>query len=80
VRALRNFAVQTVLALPNAEGDEDRLPLADRVARFETAVIVEALHKAAGDVTTAADALSMSRRSLYDRLQRYGLDPSEYRR
>jgi two-component system C4-dicarboxylate transport response regulator DctD len=80
VRALRNFAVQTVLALPSAEGDEDRLPLADQVARFEAAVIVEALHRAAGDVATAADALSMSRRSLYDRLQRYGLDPSGYRR
>ena len=80
VRALRNFAVQTVLALPGGEGEETNLPLADRVARFEAAVIAEALHKAAGDVALAAEALSMSKRSLYDRLQRYGLDASEHRR
>lgn len=80
VRALRNFAVQTVLALPGAHGDEGNLPLADRVARFEAAVISEALHAAAGDVAVAAEALSMSKRSLYDRLQRYGLDASEHRR
>ena len=79
VRALRNFAVQTVLALPNAGGKEDGAPLAERVMRFETAVIAEALHKAAGDVAVAAEALSMSKRSLYDRLQRYGLDASEHR-
>ncbi|WP_375271493.1 sigma-54-dependent transcriptional regulator [Sphingomonas sp.] len=80
VRALRNFAVQTVLALPGAHGDEDNLTLADRVARFEAAVISEALHAAAGDVASTAEALSMSKRSLYDRLQRYGLDASEHRR
>ncbi|WP_433909724.1 sigma-54-dependent transcriptional regulator [Sphingomonas yabuuchiae] len=80
VRALRNFAVQTVLALPDTGGDDAGLPLADRVARFEAAVISEALQKAAGDVAMAADALGMSKRSLYDRLQRYGLDASEHRR
>ncbi|PCG09521.1 Fis family transcriptional regulator [Sphingomonas ginsenosidimutans] len=80
VRALRNFAVQTVLALPPTGGEADRVPLAEQVARFETAVIVEALARAAGDVTSAAQALSISRRSLYDRLQRYGLDASEHRR
>jgi two-component system C4-dicarboxylate transport response regulator DctD len=80
VRALRNFAVQTVLALPGTPGEDDGLSLADRVARFETAVIAEALATAAGDVAAAAEALSMSRRSLYDRLQRYGLDASEHRR
>lgn len=80
VRALRNFAVQTVLALPDGRGDEADMPLADQVARFETAVIANALHKAAGDVGIAAEALSMSKRSLYDRLQRYGLDASAHRR
>jgi two-component system C4-dicarboxylate transport response regulator DctD len=80
VRALRNFAVQTVLALPVTDGEDGTLPLAEQVARFEAAVIVEALTKAAGDVTSAAQALSVSRRSLYDRLQRYGLDASEHRR
>jgi len=80
VRALRNFAVQTVLALPGTTGEEEDLPLAEQVARFETAVIAEALTRTAGDVAAAAEALSMSRRSLYDRLQRYGLDPSEHRR
>jgi len=80
VRALRNFAVQTVLALPGTAGEEDGLPLAERVARFETAVIGEALERAGGDVAAAAEALAMSRRSLYDRLQRYGLDPGSYRR
>jgi two-component system C4-dicarboxylate transport response regulator DctD len=80
VRALRNFAVQTVLALPVTDGEDGTMPLAEQVARFEAAVIVEALTKAAGDVTSAAHALSVSRRSLYDRLQRYGLDASEHRR
>lgn len=80
VRALRNFAVQTVLALARDADGEGRLSLTERLARLEAAMIGEALQNAGGDVGATAETLGLPRRSLYDRLQRHGIDASSFRR
>ncbi|MGN7158949.1 sigma-54-dependent transcriptional regulator [Sphingomonas sp. SAFR-052] len=80
VRALRNFAVQTVLALTRDDPGEAGLSLTERLARLEAAMIGEALQQAGGDVTATAETLGLPRRSLYDRLQRHGIDASSFRR
>ncbi|KQM90375.1 Fis family transcriptional regulator [Sphingomonas sp. Leaf22] len=80
VRALRNFAVQTVLALARDDEDGGSLSLTERLARLEAAMIAEALQQAGGDVAATAEVLRLPRRSLYDRLQRHGIDASSFRR
>jgi two-component system, NtrC family, C4-dicarboxylate transport response regulator DctD len=57
----------------------DQLPLAERVDRFEAATIRAALDRVRGDVGAAAAELQVPRRSLYDRLQRHGIEPAAFR-
>lgn len=80
VRELRNYATRVVLGV--AEGTPsaaDQLPLAERVDRFEAAMIRAALDRVRGDVGAAAAELQLPRRSLYDRLQRHGIEPAAFR-
>ncbi|MBW6527779.1 sigma-54 dependent transcriptional regulator [Sphingomonas sp. RHCKR7] len=80
VRELRNYATRVVLGV--AEGTPsaaDQLPLAERVDRFEAATIRAALDRVRGDVAAAAAELQLPRRSLYDRLQRHGIEPAAFR-
>ncbi|MBW6532266.1 sigma-54 dependent transcriptional regulator [Sphingomonas sp. RRHST34] len=80
VRELRNYATRVVLGV--AEGTPsaaDQLPLAERVDRFEAATIRAALDRVRGDVGAAAAELQVPRRSLYDRLQRHGIEPAAFR-
>ncbi|TCP34260.1 sigma-54 dependent transcriptional regulator [Sphingomonas sp. BK235] len=80
VRELRNYATRVVLGV--AEGTPsaaDQLPLAERVDRFEAATIRAALDRVRGDVGAAAAELQLPRRSLYDRLQRHGIEPAAFR-
>ncbi|MBB3347505.1 sigma-54 dependent transcriptional regulator [Sphingomonas sp. BK069] len=80
VRELRNYATRVVLGM--AEGTPsaaDQLPLAERVDRFEAATIRAALDRVRGDVGAAAAELQLPRRSLYDRLQRHGIEPAAFR-
>lgn len=50
------------------------LPLRDAVARFETEVIRHRLEGAGGNQREAARALGLPRRTLADKIRRYGLD------
>lgn len=54
-------------------------PLPQIVADFEKSVLEEALKKAAGKVSDAAQNLQVSRKTLYDKLTRYSLNPRDYR-
>ena len=80
VRELRNFATRVVLGLDDgAPTPADRPPLAERVDRFEAATIRATLERVHGDVGAAAAELQLPRRSLYDRLQRHGIEPAAFR-
>ena len=80
VRELRNFATRVVLGLNDGTpGEADRLALSARMDRFEAATIRAALDRVHGDVGAAAGELQLPRRSLYDRLQRHGIEPATFR-
>ena len=80
VRELRNYATRVVLGVAEgAPSAADQLPLAERVDRFEAATIRAALYRVRGDVGAAAAELQLPRRSLYDRLQRHGIEPAAFR-
>lgn len=81
VRELRNAAGRYVLGLgqgaaPGAAGDANRL--ADRVGEFERSLIAGALIAANGSLRIAYETLGISRKTLYEKMQKYGLDRHEF--
>ncbi len=80
VRELRNLAERCVLFgegdIANVGGwlaDEAAIPLPQQMAAFEKSVIAQALQQTRGSVAGAADALRIPRKTLYDKLHKYGL-------
>jgi two-component system C4-dicarboxylate transport response regulator DctD len=79
VRELRNAADRYVLGLglscaeevPSGDGPSR---LADRVADFEKGVISGALLVHGGSLKPVYESLGISRKTLYEKMQRYGLD------
>ncbi|PSC02645.1 Fis family transcriptional regulator [Alsobacter soli] len=67
-------------ARPQA-GPADPAPtsLAERVDAYEARLIREALDHLKGDVRAAAETLGIARKTLYDKLNRYGIDPAGFR-
>ena len=82
VRELRNVAERFVLygerrvaALLDApETGPSRRPLAEQVQAFERAMIEHALRRAKGDLAAVTEELGLPRRTLNDKLARYGID------
>jgi len=79
VRELRNAADRFGLGLglqfeaaPAAPATPSRL--ADRVAGFERGVIAEALSAHGGNLRPVYEGLGLSRKSLYEKMRKYGLD------
>ena len=81
VRELRNAADRYVLGL-GLDGldatDEAGGRLADRVARFEKSVISGALQAHGGRIKAVYEELGMSRKTLYEKMQRYGLSRRDH--
>jgi two-component system C4-dicarboxylate transport response regulator DctD len=63
-----------LLSLPATPGR-----LKDEMERTERAVIEAALRDQRGEVTATAQALGISRRALYERMRRYGLDRMDFK-
>jgi DNA-binding NtrC family response regulator len=90
VRELEN-AIEALVALSPAEGldlsllpggrpgatDAPALPLKERVQAYERGLVVEALRAAHGSRTEAARRLGISRVTLHDKLNRYGIADDE---
>jgi two-component system C4-dicarboxylate transport response regulator DctD len=53
--------------------------LADQVRRFERALIRYELHKNRGDVPITSKMLRVPVKTLYDKIQRHGIDLQSYR-
>jgi two-component system C4-dicarboxylate transport response regulator DctD len=80
VRELRSFAMRCVLGTATADAQPaPPVPLGERVATFEAALIREALAAAGGHVPTAMAALHVPRKTLYDKFKRYGIVPDAFR-
>lgn len=78
VRELAHAAERWVLGLDDeAPGSCTSLP--QQVEQFEARAIVAALQSLAGDVSATAQALGIARKTLYDKLVRYGIQPAHYR-
>ena len=86
VRELRNAADRYILdlGLPILENNENGAEpansprLAERVAEFERGVIENALVAHGGSLKPVYEMLGLSRKSLYEKMQKYGLDRTRY--
>lgn len=81
VRELRNAADRFVLGLGLSAGekqsrDENDTRLADRVADFEKNIISAAIAAHGGSLKPVYESLGISRKTLYEKMQKYGLDKS----
>ena len=75
VRELRNLAERFVLGLEGAEIAPDQgARLADRVAEFERSLIAGAIAAHGGRLRAVYETLGISRKTLYEKMQKYGLD------
>ncbi|PZO65026.1 MAG: Fis family transcriptional regulator [Paracoccus denitrificans] len=75
VRELRNLSERFVMGLDNPEpapATGDRLP--DRVADYERSLIAGAIAAHGGRLRAVYEALGISRKTLYEKMQKYGLD------
>ena len=84
VRELRNLAERILLGLEDPHGPPalggaadgmtggDRLP--DRVAQFERSLIAGAIAVHGGRLRAVYEGLGISRKTLYEKMQKYGLD------
>jgi two-component system C4-dicarboxylate transport response regulator DctD len=81
VRELTHYAERTVLNLGQADTSSDAQPLtlAERVAKFEAEEIRRILSEQQGRVSKAIVAARMPRKTFYDKLRRYGIDPKTWR-
>jgi two-component system C4-dicarboxylate transport response regulator DctD len=80
VRELRNAADRLVLGLDN-DGSEQGQPrerepgrLADKVAAFERSIIAGEIAAHGGALRPVYEALGISRKTLYEKMQKHGLD------
>lgn len=84
VRELRNSAERFVLLgnlghLNPTEPIADSIPLATQVAEFEKTLIEQALASNHGKINETLDTLQLARKTLYDKMQKYGIDKNSYK-
>lgn len=89
VRELRNLAERYVLLGPEAAFMQQGLQLPDtigsamglseRVAFFEQMLIEEALNATKGSIKDTMQALNLPRKTLYDKMRKYGLIRSQFK-
>ena len=69
-----SYGVGRLISLPAAEGR-----LRDEMERTERAVIEITLRERQGEIKTTSLALGISRRALYERMKKYGLNKEDFR-
>ncbi|GJE58303.1 sigma-54-dependent transcriptional regulator [Methylobacterium trifolii] len=83
VRELGHFAERCALGFVPQEAPAPEAAagtsLAEQVDRFERGLIRDELIMAGGDVRAAAESLGTPRKTLYDKITRHGLAPTDYR-
>ncbi|MEA5163265.1 sigma-54 dependent transcriptional regulator [Cereibacter johrii] len=78
VGELKAAAERAVLGMrpPAIAAEPEALPLPERMARIEAGLIAEALEECGGSSALAADRLGLPRRTLNEKIARYGLRAS----
>ncbi|MDQ0321066.1 two-component system C4-dicarboxylate transport response regulator DctD [Pararhizobium capsulatum DSM 1112] len=78
VRELRNAADRLVLGLDTRPEEQQASPesqkLADKVAAYERGIIAGAISAHGGSLRPVYEQLGISRKTLYEKMQKYGLD------
>ncbi|MFD1509355.1 sigma-54-dependent transcriptional regulator [Lacimonas salitolerans] len=79
-RALMSAAMRFALGLgqEDAQGDTG-LGLAEQMAQVERSLLIEALRRAEGRASLAAERLKLPRKTFYDKLARFGLRADAFR-
>ncbi|MGE4373919.1 MAG: sigma-54-dependent transcriptional regulator [Xanthobacter sp.] len=79
VRELRNAADRHALGIPLQPMENRETPqrLADRVAAFERDTIISTLSAHGGKLKPVYETLGLSRKTLYEKMQKYGIDKSQ---
>ncbi|MGB0696566.1 MAG: sigma-54-dependent transcriptional regulator [Rhodospirillaceae bacterium] len=81
-REVRNAAERLVLGLTTETGDPEaltNLPLVDQVGLFEKKVIAASLAASDGNLKATYESLGLSRKTLYEKMQKYGLRREDFR-
>ena len=79
VRELRNLAERVVLGLEGTETPQaDGARLAERVAAFERSLIAGAIAAHGGRLRAVYETLGISRKTLYEKMQKYMIDKTHY--
>jgi two-component system C4-dicarboxylate transport response regulator DctD len=80
IRELRNVAERFVLGLDLGHTPDraDTVALADQVDRFERSVIVATLAAHDGELKATYESLGLSRKTLYDKMQKHGLRREDF--
>jgi len=82
VRELAHFADRVVLGVDGVATEADAAPVAgslpQRMERLEADILRETLAAEQGDVRRTIEALGIPRKTFYDKLQRHGINRSDY--
>lgn len=80
IRELAHYAERVVLGLEGSSvRSETDLSLADRISRFEANLLRQSLETHGGDVAAVLMEMRIPRKTLYDKFQRHGLKPADFR-
>ncbi|MEH6444501.1 MAG: sigma-54 dependent transcriptional regulator [Oceanospirillaceae bacterium] len=88
IRELRNIAERNVLLGEHCTFDFDNqlitqdpavLNLAEQVGQFEKLLIHTELSKCGGSIRDTQESLDLPRKTLYDKMKKYGLDKKDYK-
>ncbi|WP_432471272.1 sigma-54-dependent transcriptional regulator [Amphritea sp. HPY] len=88
VRELRNAAERYVLLgeaysfdfdQQLSSTDSGRMSLPEQIDQFEKLVLQEELSRNRGSIKGTQDSLGLPRKTLYDKMRKYGLDKSDYK-
>jgi len=80
VRELAHFAERVAVGLElDTATPSETGSLSARVDRYERELILEALEQNDANMTLVGQALGLPRKTLYDKLQRHGLRPADFR-
>jgi two-component system C4-dicarboxylate transport response regulator DctD len=84
IRELRNYAFGAVLNLPrealSATISNTPKNLSARINSYEKMLLTEALELTGGHVVRTCELLGVARKTLYEKLSRYGIDPARFRK
>lgn len=83
VRELRNMADRLVLGIPiqptAGARSASHASLDEQLHQFELYLIKDALAVSAGRAAAASERLGIPKKTLYDKMKRFGLSPQDYR-